>query len=234
MSFFSTSQYEEQVEASGAPPTTVNQAAQIAVDPAKDYATRASEINALFEEYPEVTYVLTSADLEEYQFAKYADFFLNAPSHVAQLETFEISHPGFSKTYRVVRNAVKGLTATLETGGAAVFEYYPMKVSPQSSRDDLDYELSLTFGDLGEILPQELDNVMNYSNGLNIRPTVKYRVYRSDDLRAPLYGPITLEVEAFTFNKDGASFDAKAVGINVTRTGEVFSLSRFPALRGFL
>lgn len=166
--------------------------------------------------------------------SRYSDYFLNSRSSVVQLELIEISHPGFTQTYRAVRNAVKGVTVTLETGGTAFFEYYPLKIVPQSSRDDLDHSISLTFGDLGEILPKELDAVMKYPKGQDIKPTVKYRVYRSDDLSSPLYGPLLLEVEAFTFDKQGATFEAKAPSINLTRTGEIYSLTRFPALRGFL
>ena len=165
----------------------------------------------------------------------YSQFFLNSRSSVVQLDLIEISHPDFSQTYRIVRNNTSGVTVTLETGATAIFVYYPMKISPQHARDDLDHGLSLTFGDLGEILPLEMDLVMKGTNGgLKTKPIIKYRVYRSDDLTAPLYGPLKLEVEAFTFDKKGCTFEAKAPSVNLTRTGETYSLVRFPMLRGFL
>lgn len=164
----------------------------------------------------------------------YSEYFLNSRSSVAQVETLELSHPAFSQTYRIVRNATQGITATLETGGTAVFDYYPVKIVPQSARADLDHGISITFGDLGEILPTEMDNVMKYPGGMDTKPIIKYRVYRSDDYENILYGPLTLEVENFTFDRQGCTFEAKAPSLNLTSTGEIYSLSRFPGLRGFL
>lgn len=202
-------------------------------DPTLTVTEKSTLVNELLVEHG-YSPVITPDDINVYLSKRYAEYFLNSRSSVVQLELVEISHPGFTQTYRVVRNAVKGITVTLETGGTAFFEYYPMKIVPQSARADLDHSISLTFGDLGEVLPLELDAVMRYPSGLDIKPTVKYRVYRSDDLSSPLYGPLTLEVEAFTFNRQGSTFEAKAPSVNLTRTGEIYSLTRFPALRGFL
>lgn len=202
-------------------------------DPTLPAATKASQVNSILSANGYSPVIVTN-DVNIYLSKRYSEYFLNSRSSVVQLELIEISHPGFTQTYRVVRNAVKGVTVTLETGGTAFFEYYPMKIVPQSARSDLDHSISLTFGDLGEVLPKEMDAVMSYPKGLDIKPTVKYRVYRSDDLSSPIYGPLVLEVEAFNFNRQGATFDAKAASINLTSTGEIYSLTRFPALKGFL
>ncbi len=205
----------------------------LAINPSLTPAAAAAAINPILAPYS-LGFTITETDIDIFRSQRYVNYFLNSRSSVAQLETVEIAHPAFSKTYRIVRNAAAGITATLETGGTAIFEYYPLKLVPQHARDDLDHSISVTFGDLGEVLPIELDRVMNYPQGLQIKPTVKYRIYRSDDLSAPLYGPLLLEVEAFTFNKEGSTFEAKAPSVNLTRTGEVYSLTRFPALKGFL
>lgn len=164
----------------------------------------------------------------------YSDFFLNSKSNVVQLELLSISHPAFSKTYRVVRNAVNGVTVTHEDNSVFDYEYYPCKIKPHGARDDLDHYLEITFGDLGEILPVEMDAVMAYPGGLQIKPTVKYRVYRSDQLTAPLYGPLILEVASFSFDRQGCTFEARAPALNLTRTGQIYSIARFPPLRGFI
>lgn len=216
---------------SSVPPATVEALRVIAANPTLTPAAAAAAINPYLAPY---SITVNYLDVDIYRSQRYVNYFLNSKTSVAQLETVEISHPAFSKTYRIVRNAAAGLTATLENGSTAEFEYYPMKLSPQHARDDLDHSISVTFGDLGEVLPLELDRVMNYPAGMTIKPVVKYRVYRSDDLTSPLYGPLVLEVEAFTFNKEGSTFEAKAPSINLTRTGEVYSLTRFPALKGFL
>lgn len=163
----------------------------------------------------------------------YAEFFLKSKSSVVQLETLEISHPDFTKVYRVVRNAVQGLTAILENGVSVTFDYYPLAIENAGVRDDLDQAITVNLGDLGEVLPKELDEIAS-NQGFGIKPTVVYRTYRSDDLSRPLFGPVLLEVTSFAFNREGSTFEAKAPSLNVNKTGERYKLDRFPMLRGFL
>lgn len=165
--------------------------------------------------------------------SEYTEFFLNSKSSVVQLELIEISHSKFTKTYRVVRNAMQGVTVTLETGAQATFDYYPLRIENNGSRDDLDQSFTITLGDLGEVLPTELDSVAS-QDGFGEKPRVVYRTYRSDDLARPLFGPVILEVESFAFNREGSTFTAKAPSLNINKTGELYLLERFPMLRGFL
>lgn len=163
----------------------------------------------------------------------YAAFFLNSPSSTVQLDLIEIEHPHFTQRYRKVRNARLGVTVTLETGEEATFDYYPLRIRPTGSADDLDQILKIDLGDLGEVLPLELDAVTE-ANGMGVKPIVRYRIYRSDDLSEPMYGPLLLEVQTFSFAREGASFEAKAPSLNINRTGELYHIERFPMLRGFL
>lgn len=163
----------------------------------------------------------------------YAQFFLNSKSSVVQLELMEISHPNFTKVYRIVRNAVKGITVTLETGAIVTFDYYPMRIENNGTKDDLDQSFTITLGDLGEVLPKELDSVAA-AQAFDAKPVVTYRTYRSDDPTRPLFGPVLLEVESFAFNREGSTFTAKAPSLNINKTGELYKLERFPMLRGFL
>jgi hypothetical protein len=163
----------------------------------------------------------------------YYSYFLNSSSSVVQLELFEISHPSFSKTYRIVRNAVDGVTVTLEDASSHLFEYYPLKVTPATSGDDLEQVLNIDLGDLGQVVPQEIDAV-NAAGTLSTKPTLIYRTYRSDDLSAPLEGPHRFQVNNISFKKEGASFEASAPKVNQTSTGEIYTLDRFPMLQGFL
>lgn len=165
--------------------------------------------------------------------SKYSEYFLNSGSSVVQLELIEISHSALSKVYRIVRNAINGITVKLEDGSVENFEYYPLAISPISSTDDLDQTLKISLGDLGEILPLEFD-LIHKSDSFNEKPIVKYRVYRSDDLNNVLVGPLILEVKTFSFTKEGATFEAKAPSVNINKTGEVYKIDRFPMLRGFL
>lgn len=165
--------------------------------------------------------------------ADYAEFFLNSASSVVQLECLEISHPAFTKTYRVVRNATNGITVRYENGVYYDHSYYPLAIQSIGSRGDLDQGLTINLGDLGEVLPKELDAVTS-DNSFDVKPVVKYRTFRSDDLNNVLFGPLVLEVKTFSFNREGSSFEAKAPSLNINKTGELYKLDRFYPLRGFL
>lgn len=160
-------------------------------------------------------------------------YFLNSYRDVVNLDLFEISHPAFTQVYRRVRNHRDGVTVTLETGEVAVFDWYPLQIVEMSDQADLDNGLQIAFGDLGEVLPRELDAV-TAADAMDVKPLVIYRTYRSDDLSAPLIGPIRLEATNFSFSKEGATFEATAPYVNRNRTGETYNLAKYPMLRGFL
>lgn len=163
----------------------------------------------------------------------YTEFYLSSKSSVAQLECLEISHSAFSQTYYLVRNAVHGITVTHEDETEHAYQYMPMRLELSGPRDDLDHILQIVMGDLGEVVPMELDRV-RAEDKLSEFPLVTYRTYRSDDLSAPLFGPIVLEVRRFTMGREGCTFEAKAPSLNVSGTGEKYSIARFPMLSGLL
>lgn len=156
------------------------------------------------------------------------EYFLNRSSSVGKFETLEISHPSFSKIYRIVRNHRLGITAEGED-----YEYYPLSITSIGSRPNLDSGFKIVMGDLGEVVPTELDLVAD-EDAFDVKPTVIWRTYRSDDLTQPLQGPLTLEIKDFAFKKEGCSFEARAPNLNNNRTGENYSVTRFPSMRGIL
>jgi hypothetical protein len=168
----------------------------------------------------------------------YSQFFLNTSSSIVQLELLEISHSSFSQTYRIVRNAINGVTVTLEDASVHTFAYYPVKIVPTGSNNDLDQVLQVQFGDLGQVVPLEVDRVLLTSSGglptSVTKPTLLYRTYRSDDLTEPLAGPYRFQVNNIAFQKEGATLQCTAPRLNLNRTGEIYSMDRFPMLRGFL
>lgn len=163
----------------------------------------------------------------------YAAYFLGSKSNVVYLETLQISHPDFTRTYWIVRNAIGGLTADLEGGVSQVFEYYPLRIRAIGSNDDLEQSLQIDLGDLGELIPSEIDAVAE-AGTMGIKPTVTYRAWRSDDLTEPLVGPVELELADISSNQEGSSFEARAASLNVNRTGKLYRIEDFPMLRGFL
>lgn len=165
--------------------------------------------------------------------SNYTEFFLNSRSNVVQLECLEISHPSFSKVYRIVRNATNGVSVRYENGVVYPHDYYPLKITSIGSRGDLDQGFKITMGDLGELIPSEIDRVIS-ANTFGLKPSVKYRTFRSDDLNTVMFGPLILEIKTFTFTKEGAMFEAKAPTLNNNGTGELYRIDRFPGLRGFV
>lgn len=162
----------------------------------------------------------------------YAEFFLSSPPSVVALDCLEIAHPDFSQTYRVVRNATEGVTVTHEDAATEDYAYFPARIMPMAANDDLVQSLQVNLGDVGDIIATEIGNIWG-ANGLGTRPTLTWRVYRSDDLTAPIHGPFELEIVNVTTSKEGCAFEARAPELNASRTGELYTVTRFPMLRGF-
>lgn len=165
--------------------------------------------------------------------SRWSEFFLASPPSAAQLELVEISHPSFSQVFRVVRNATQGVTVTLETGESAAFTYMPLRITAEETRDTLGYGVTVDFGDLGDLIPAEIDRALA-AGTTGTKPMLIYRVYRSDDLGAPVFGPVRLEVTGISLTQKGARIEAGAPSLNTNRTGEMYSLRRFPLLGGLL
>lgn len=164
----------------------------------------------------------------------YTAFFLDSAPDVYRIETLEISHPDFTQTYWTQVNVTDTITLGLEnSGGNQAFQYVPMEIRPRAGSNDLTSGITVNFGDLGEILPREIDAVMS-ADAMGVKPTVKYRLYRSDDLTAPMFGPETYELSSINFDITGATFEADARALNLNRTGERYTIARFPMLAGFL
>lgn len=165
-----------------------------------------------------------------------AEFFLTAPRSVRRLELIELTHPNFTRDYRLVRNARRGVTATINVGGtptATAFQFYPLRIRRDSASDDLSEGLTLDVGDLGELIPQEIDAIENAA-GMSVRPRLRYWAFRSDDLVSPILGPYEYEVKTISRSPLGASIKAGAPELAMSATGESYTPERFPMLRGMI
>lgn len=167
--------------------------------------------------------------------AVFEEFFLSRKSNVARLELLEFSHPSFSQVYRIVRNMLGGVTVTLPDPDnvQATFQFYPVRIQRQGQNGTMDSSLNITFGDLSDVIPKEIERIM-LADTFNVTPKVRYWAYRSDDLTKPIYGPSQFEITAMPYTKEGFSATATAPQISVSGTGEIYTLERFPMLRGFL
>ena len=160
----------------------------------------------------------------------FSEFFLNGSARSVRLDTLVISHPNFTREYALVRNAIGGVTATIEDGTEQVFEQYPFNITDQAIRPDLDFSMQVQLGDLGEIIPQEIDAV-RAADGMRTRPTVIYRSFSSSDLTRILEGPFRLEMRGPAVSAEGTAFVAAAKTANTSATGRFYSYSDFPTLR---
>lgn len=163
----------------------------------------------------------------------YATYFLNSDVSVVKLDTIEISHPNFSQTYYVVRNNRAGVTVTLENSQEQAFEWYPFLLKDTTITQTLEYGIEVSFGDLGEIIGKEIQNI-RLADNMVTPPTVIYRAYASNHLTAPMIGPIVLEMFNPATKKVGTTFVARPPNVNRSGTGEVYTFDRFPMLRGTL
>lgn len=165
---------------------------------------------------------------------EYIEFFLNSSATLVQYETLQIFHNAFSKQYFLVRNNSQGITARLETGFLINFEYYPLRITFKETLDNLDYGITIILGELGELLPTEINNVLNSSEYSNAKPILRYRSYRSDNLELPMFGPIELEIEAMNFTKESTTIEAVARRFNQIGTGLRYTIEDFPTLAAAL
>lgn len=164
----------------------------------------------------------------------YVDFFFGASQSSAELQTLEISQPSFSQVWRLQCHYREGFWARLETGEQVFFQYVPMRLRPLEERANLDFGLTVTLGDLGEILPEEIQRARAAGTLRTNPPTVKYRAYRTDNVEAPMFGPVTLQARQIVRGEEGAKFNATAPEANANKTGILYRSDVYPMLQGFL
>jgi hypothetical protein len=155
---------------------------------------------------------------------KFIAFFLNNQASVIMYDTIEISHPNMSQIYYLVRNNSNGLVATDENSNVLTFQYLPFVISKgKSSSTDLDQTFEVQLGDLGDILATEIDAII-LADGMATKPVIKYRGFASDNLAAPIYGPLRYEINSVPRNSDGNSISASVARLADNKTGEAYTI----------
>ncbi|WP_227430382.1 DUF1833 family protein [Psychrobacter sp. I-STPA6b] len=161
------------------------------------------------------------------------NYWLSGQPDDVRLVCIEVYHPAWSKVYQMVQNHADGITVTHEDGTQHHYEYVPVTTQKGSNSDDLDQEITIAVGDLGEEFPLELDR-MRASDASHIKPMLNYREYNLSDLSKPQLTIKNLEVTDYEPKKEGAVFLCRARQMNLTKTGETYNLDDFPTLRGFV
>lgn len=112
-----------------------------------------------------------------------SQFFFSSPPAVVRYQLIELSHPNFTQTYRLVRNATNGLYVKHEGSAVPTFyTYMPMRLEEIGTDNSLDQSLEVSFGDLGSYLPLEIE-LISKNNAMDTKPTLVYREYRSDEIQ---------------------------------------------------
>jgi hypothetical protein len=179
----------------------------------------------------------------------YSEYYFSSQQIVAELDLIEIEHPRFNPTvFRLVRNIQYHELSTTDVHGnpkvgvivmheGAVgpfeYEYMPMTIERISANTDMDQALRITVGDLGSVIPEQLDLIDQF-NANSIKPIVRYRAYRSDDFTTPLTeSPVICEIKRISFTKQGCSFEAIAPYLNTSSTGIRYDTKTFPTMSAF-
>lgn len=149
-----------------------------------------------------------------------------------RLECIEIKHPSFSRDYRFVRNHAYGVRIRHEDRVYRDYDPLPLTIRPGTAANDLQQSFTIGIGDVGEIMPMEIDRLRRGSHQ-TVRPIVNYRVFLTSDLTEPMNSVRGLEITDNQPQKRGAVFSCKAKQLNKNSTGVIFTNSLFTTLRGF-
>lgn len=155
------------------------------------------------------------------------DFHLDSAPSIAPLETLEISHSMWPEPIRIVTNHEEGVDAMLETGEIVRFDFAPLLINKGKTSDDLDQNLGITLGDLGEIVPPLIKQVREAAS--DEYPKVIYREYAYDvstmtfAKEKPMDIMKGLFVEQMSRDHQATTFDAKTPDKNTVKTGRPYS-----------
>lgn len=160
---------------------------------------------------------------------RYIEFFLNASGALYEIDCLELSHPQFKAPFRYTMANPLGLVVQHEDGSEQGYVYQQVGITTQTVRNDLDQKLDATIVDYDDALIDEVEAIESGA------VQVVLRKYRSDDLTSPVH--ILQNLEARKISKDSSgkvTFAAEAASLNSVGTGELYTLERFPLLRGTL
>ncbi len=159
------------------------------------------------------------------------EYYLDSSPSVRLLECIEIKHSLWPVSLRYVTNNTYGMTVKHEDGETAVYEYMPLQIRRGNTADNLDQTLSITVGDLGEVVPQLLKIIRDADS--EERPQVIYRCYSSSNLDMPIDRQAGLEVETMSRDPQATTFDVASQRLNSVGTGRLYTVDEFPGLKGF-
>ena len=163
----------------------------------------------------------------------YVSFFLNTDQTVLALNCLEISHPTFDSFYYCAEIS-RDTSINHEDFTQHTYKPKVMRIDRRNVSADLDQTIAITIGDVDSEFMKHFENIRK-SEYPRVRPSLKFRMYRNDDLINPLV--VLPELEIKNISKDGSgnvTFQAQAQELNSVSTGEIYTLDDYPSLRGSL
>lgn len=165
----------------------------------------------------------------------YRKFLASAPVAEREFRTIEIHHPDFSETLRFVRD-YEDQTLTLESTAprdpstAVLFTALSMEIKEPGETQDVEQVLQVSLGAVGNEVQDQVDQI---TTGNTFEPIeLIYRKYYSGDIGEPVL-VIQLSCSVLQFNGySSVSFTAEDVDFANSRSGELYTLERFPTLEG--
>ena len=157
-------------------------------------------------------------------------FFASSPQRSHPVVTLQISHSAMSKTYHLWREPYRGQT-TIEDRRVAEMEPANIEIKLAGTNANLDqiYEIRLDLVDTRDEFREQMDRVPIDTRELVV---IVYREYMSDSLADP-QSTARLQVESVSYDLGAAKILASSPRLNMSRTGELYTPSDIPMLRGF-
>ena len=156
-------------------------------------------------------------------------FFLTDTSAVRKVDTIELNHPDWVAPFYFQSEWInEEMVATNEDGITVTYQYQLFEVDRSNVVADLDQGVSITFADYID----ELKTAINSADHMQA-VTLKYRMFRDDDLTSPLDFIQTLQILKVNNDANGTvTFEASAEQLNSVKTGDVYTLNNYPLLKG--
>lgn len=154
----------------------------------------------------------------------YKKFVTSAPATQREFRSLEIGPAGSNPAIFFVQD---GIDRTLE---GQLYKASSMKITEPSESGDGDQVLTVNLGAVGNEV-KDFIALITPSQRLTPVPLI-YRKYYSGDLSAPVQ-TLTLSVGTLSYDSYNAvSFTGEDTDFINKASGEIFTLSRFPGLRG--
>ncbi len=166
----------------------------------------------------------------------YKKFISSMPQAQREIRTVEIYHPDFSTLLRFVKDFENQslkleASAPRNPGATVAFTAIAMEIlEPAESGGGVDQTLSVSLGAVGNEVNDQIEQIT--PDGSLIPIEVIYRKYYSGNLTEPV---LVLTLSASEINFEGytqVGFIAEDSNITTKRAGEIYTLERFPTLKG--